>query len=147
MSVSDIFKRAQLRALQSRKPNTKVGALLLDKDDDIILEACNDYIHPVYDSDNSESYEDKKLYSEHAERRLIYSAIRAGICNFEDKTLVVTHFPCCDCARAIILIGIKKILVGTKYADENFYRKWEHNIDVSRRMLLQNSIEIGLFDE
>jgi len=145
MIVSDIFERAESRALQSRKKNTKVGALLLDRNNEIILEACNDYIDPVYDSENSVSEEDKKLYSEHAERRLIYSSIRFGIHDFHDKTMAVTHFPCCDCARAIILIGIRKLVVSARHADESFYTKWKDNITVSRRMLLQNNVEITFF--
>jgi len=147
MTISHLFKQAEKRALQSRKPNTKVGALLLDKNDEVILEACNDYIHPVYDSENTESAQDKKMYSEHAERHLIYSAIRFGIHEFQDKKLVVTHFPCCDCARAIILIGIKKLLVKAQSSDENFHRKWKGNIDVSHRMLIQNNVEIHFFDK
>lgn len=145
MIVSEIFKRAELKALQSRKKNTKVGALLLDKNDEIILEACNDYIYPVYYSESFESVQDKKLYSEHAERHLIYSSIRSGIHDFQDKTLVVTHFPCTDCARALILVGIKKLLVGARHDDESFYRKWKDNINVSRRMLQQNGVEIDYF--
>jgi dCMP deaminase len=147
MIISDIFQRAEIKALQSRKKNTKVGALLLDKNYEIIIEACNDYIYPVYDSENFESLQDKKLYSEHAERHLIYSSIRLGIHDFQDKILVVTHFPCCDCARAIILIGIRKLLIGTKYGDANFYSKWKDNINVSHRMLLQNNVEINFFNE
>lgn len=146
MIVADIFERAESRALQSRKKNTKVGALLLDRNDEIILEACNDYIGPVYDSEDSVPDEDRKLYSEHAERRLIYSSIRHGIHDFHDKTLAVTHFPCCDCARAIILIGIKKLVISAKHAEESFYTKWKDNIDVSRRMLLQNNVEISFFE-
>jgi dCMP deaminase len=147
MIVADIFKCAELKALQSRKKNTKVGALLLDANSGIILEACNDYIYPVYDSEDAVSEQEKKLYSEHAERRLIYSSIRSGIHDFHDKTLAVTHFPCCDCARAIILIGIKRLIVSTRHSDEAFYKKWSDNINVSHRMLLQNNVEISFFDE
>lgn len=145
MIISEIFKRAELKALQSRKKNTKVGAILLDRNNEIILEACNDYIYPVYDSESSESVQDRKLYSEHAERHLIYASIRFGIHDFQDKTLVVTHFPCTDCARALILVGIKKLLIGTRHDDENFYFKWKENITVSRRILQQNGVEISYF--
>lgn len=144
--AAEIFERAESRARQSRKKNTKVGAVLLDRNNEIILEACNDYIGPVYNAEHSVPEEDRKQYSEHAERRLIYSSIRYGIHDFHDKTLAVTHFPCCDCARAIILVGIKKLVISAKHADESFYTKWKHNIEVSRRMLLQNNVEITFFE-
>lgn len=147
MILSDILQRARLKASQSRKENTKVGAVLLDSNYEILLEACNDYIYPLYDAEPGEPAPDKKLYSEHAERRLIYASIRLGIHDFHDKTLAVTHFPCCDCARAIILIGIKKVLVSANRDDTHFYRKWADNIKVAHRMLLQNNVEITFVDE
>ncbi|MFZ6799261.1 deaminase [Undibacterium sp. Di24W] len=141
-SVLALLDRANKIALFSKKPGTKVGAVLVDKMGGVIAEACNDYINPLYDNADIENEEDRCLYSEHAERRLIYSAIQSGIYDFSDKMLVVTHFPCCDCSRAIILIGIRKLLVGTKHMDKEFLEKWSNNIEVSKRMLVSNQVTI-----
>jgi dCMP deaminase len=138
----DILARLIKRASLSKKPNTKVGAILVDEDNNIIFEASNDYIYPLYEDLNIEAEVDRHFYSEHAERRLIFSAVNSGFCAFQDKTLVVTHFPCCDCARAIILIGIKKIIVFSHNMDDDFLKRWEDNIVVSKKMLEYNKVDI-----
>jgi dCMP deaminase len=142
MSSFDLLEQARKRGLLSKKPDTKVGAILADKDNNVIFEASNDYIYPLYDNFNLEFEGERSFYSEHAERRLIFSAISSGFCAFQDTTLVVTHFPCCDCARAIILIGIKKIIVCSLSADDKFLKKWKQNIDVSKRMLDHNKVNV-----
>jgi dCMP deaminase len=138
----DILERLLKCASLSKKPNTKVGAILVDKDNNIIFEASNDYICPLYEDPSIEVEADRRFYSEHAERRLIFSAVNSGFCAFQDKTLVVTHFPCCDCARAIILVGIKKMIVCFRYMDDDFLKKWEANIAVSKKMLEYNKVDI-----
>ncbi len=142
-SEFELLSRAKNRALLSRKKNTKVGALLVDEVHNVIVEARNDCIHPLYENINLAVEADRHLYSEHAERRLIFSAITLGIFDFQNKTLVVTHFPCCDCSRAIILIGIKKIITFQKM-DEDYLQKWGKNINISKEMLEHNNIEIVL---
>lgn len=142
MNAHELLAKARKQALLSRKPNTKVGALLVDKKSNIILSASNDYIQPLYDNCDMESKADRDLYSEHAERRIIYSAVKSGVHDFHEKTLVVTHFPCCDCARAIILIGIKSIIVGDQHMDGDFIKKWKNNLEVSQRMLEYNKVNI-----
>jgi len=83
----------------------------VDKNENIFFEASNDYIYPLYDDPNIENENNRSFYSEHAERRLIFLAVSSGFSDFQDKILVVTHFPCCDCARAIVLVGIKKVMI------------------------------------
>lgn len=141
-SLSDLAAQAKKCALLSRKKNTKVGAILVDENNDIFFEASNDYIYPLYENISIEAEADRAFYSEHAERRLIFSAVTSGFCEFHNKTLVITHFPCCDCARAIILVGIKKIIVFSQNMDDAFLAKWGHNISVSKRMLEHNKVDI-----
>ena len=141
-SPADLICLARRRASFSAKENTKVGALLVDEENKVIFEATNDYIFPLYNNCSGEPEENRQFYSEHAERRLIFSAVRSGFCDFQKKTLVITHFPCCDCARAIILVGIKKIIVSSQDIDDGFLEKWKRNLDVSKRMLEKNGIEI-----
>ncbi len=142
MIFSQLLEHAYNLSLSSRKQNTKVGAVFVDERNNIIAEACNDYIQPLFNNIESVPEENKSFYSEHAERRLIYSTIKLGICDFGDKTLVVTHFPCCDCARAIILVGIKKLIVGNKHLNDNFLLTWGNNIKVSKQMLESNNVYI-----
>lgn len=141
----DFFmKKAHEQALLSNKENTKVGALLIDENGLILLSECNNYLEPVYSHPSLLNKETRKLYSEHAERRIIYTALKKGISKMGDKTLVVTHFPCCECARSIILTGIRKIVVDSIDFNSSFYIKWIENIKISYGMLISNNVLILL---
>ena len=138
------MKKAHEQAMLSNKENTKVGALLIDENGLILLSECNNYIEPIYSHPSILNKETRRFYSEHAERRIIYSALKKGISKMSDKTLVVTHFPCCECARSIILTGIRKIMVDSIDFDSPFYIKWIENIKVSYEMLNSNDVLILL---
>lgn len=138
------MKKAHEQAMLSNKENTKVGALLIDENGLILLSECNNYIEPIYSHPSILNKETRRFYSEHAERRIIYSALKKGISKMSDKTLVVTHFPCCECARSIILTGIRKIMVDSIDFDCPFYIKWIENIKVSYEMLNSNDVLILL---
>lgn len=142
MNSYDLMESAQKYSLLSKKPNTKVGALLVDHNGTILGSACNDYISPLYENQAIIIDSNKKYYSEHAERHLIYSSIRHGVKYYHDKIMVITHMPCSDCARAIILVGIRKIIIGRGHLEPNFYEKWKSNLDASSEMLVNNKVDI-----
>jgi dCMP deaminase len=127
---------------RSKKFGTKVGAILIDKNENIFFEASNDYIYPLYDDPNIENENNRSFYSEHAERRLIFLAVSSGFSDFQDKILVVTHFPCCDCARAIVLVGIKKVMIFSYHVSNKFLSKWEADMAISKRILEYNNVEV-----
>lgn len=78
----------------------------------------------------------KHLYFEHAERNVIYACARNGI-SCDGCTMVITHWPCCDCTRAIIQSGISHVTVDAACMDPNqqFYQKWQDHIRESQQML------------
>ena len=146
IDVDYYLNEVRKQALLSRKINTKVGALLVDASGEILLAECNDYIDPVYSNPLLENEYDRKAYSEHAERRVIYSALNKKICKLSEKTMVVTHFPCTDCARAIILTGIRKLVVDKIDKHSKFYIEWLEDFKTSYKMLKSNGVNIELTD-
>jgi dCMP deaminase len=72
-------------------------------------------------------------YLEHAERAAIYAAAAAGIAT-EGGTLYCPWFACTECARAIILTGIKEVvgLAGHRNATP---ARWLENIETAEAML------------
>ncbi len=52
----------------------------------------------------------------HAEQNAIIQAAYHGV-SIKDATLYTTHQPCIMCAKMIINAGIKKVVYGSKYAD------------------------------
>jgi dCMP deaminase len=89
----------------------------------------------------------KNWYFEHAERNVIYACARNGI-SCDNCTLVVTHWPCCDCTRAIIQSGIKHVVVDGQCLDTDgvFWQKWQEQIKESQLMLTQAGVEYTIVD-
>lgn len=73
---------------------------------------------------------EKYFWMEHAERNAIYNAARMGV-SLIGSTLVVTHPPCMDCARAIVQAGIKEVFWPKP--EKEFAKRWiEHKFRVIR---------------
>lgn len=68
-------------------------------------------------------HEFAELYEVHAEQNAIYNLIKSGtgISNIEDLELYTTTEPCCQCAKAIVALGIKHVSYG-----EEYWRSHEH---------------------
>lgn len=80
----------------------------------------------------------KLLYFEHAERNAIYAAAKAGV-SPEGCTMYLTWFPCADCARGIISVGIKKVVC---YAPNWNDDTWGSTFLASKEMLEEAGVLI-----
>lgn len=68
----------------------------------------------------------------HAEQNLIMWAIEQNV-DLKNTTLYVTHQPCIDCAKAIRLVGIKKVYFTNEYRlTEGLDYLKTHGIEVRR---------------
>lgn len=87
----------------------------------------------------------KNWYCEHAERNVIYACSRNGI-SCDGCSIYVTHFPCCDCTRAIIQSGLRQVVVDSACLDPKgrFYQKWQQQIVESQRMLDEAGVDWSL---
>ena len=74
---------------------------------------------------------EKYFWFSHAELNAITNAARVGT-PLAGSTIVVTHFPCMDCARAIVQAGIVRVL--TSEPDVAFMHRWSDH--VKRAMVL-----------
>lgn len=117
----------------SKDESTKVGAVILGKDSMEIRSlgyngaprGCS------ADEDAARSARPEKYFwFEHAERNAIFNAARIGT-PLAGSTLVVTHPPCMDCARAIVQAGIREVYWPKP--DEQFAIRWlEHKYRVMK---------------
>lgn len=121
----------------SKDTSTKVGAVLVGDDKEILLTAFNGPPIGVDDSDPTIFERPRKyLFVSHAEQNIIAFAARNGITT-KGKTLFVTHAPCDNCTKSIIQAGIKRIYIGdgsTSMPVETF--------EAGRTMLEQAKVEI-----
>jgi deoxycytidylate deaminase len=82
--------------------------------------------------------------SEHAELNAITNAARVGT-PLDGCTLVVTHPPCMDCARAIVQAGIKQVFVPSW--DALFHSRWHEHISRSRKLFEECGVEYFVLPE
>ncbi|MCW8951439.1 MAG: dCMP deaminase family protein [Rhodospirillales bacterium] len=126
----------------SKDRSTKVGAVLVRPDRTPAPYGYNGFPRQVDDDiDDRHSRPDKYDWTEHAERNAIYNAARIGVA-LEDCTIYVTHFPCVDCSRAIIQVGMKRVVVDEASLGGDFGNRWADGRDVSKQMFEEAGVEI-----
>lgn len=96
----------------SKDPSTKVGCVAIAGGRIQLALGYNGFPRGVND-DLSRRYDRpvKYLFTEHAERNLIYNAVRCGV-NLYGSALYCTLYPCADCARGIIQSGIASVVTA-----------------------------------
>jgi dCMP deaminase len=130
------------------KDSTQVGAVIVDSNRNPRGFGYNGMPRNLNDDDITRHQQPlKKLYWEHAERNVVYACARNGI-SCDDCTLYTTHWPCCDCARAIIQSGITTLVVSSDSLDPSstFFQKWNVEIQESKNMLEEAGIECLVVD-
>ena len=115
---------ANLAAQRSKDPSTQVGACIVSKDNRILSVGYNgtpngfDDIYFPWDREGDE-LETKYLYVVHAERNAILN-YRGNNKDLEGAKIYVDLFPCNECAKEIIQVGIKEVYyLEDKYAHTN----------------------------
>jgi dCMP deaminase len=104
---------AYIMAMRSPDKKTRVGAVIVDKDNVVVAMGYNGWCRgssPWGDDDPRHERPLKYMYTEHAERNAIYNSARKGV-SLSDCTLYVTIAPCMDCTRAIVQVGINKVVI------------------------------------
>lgn len=137
-----VVEMAKLVAARSRDTSTKVGAVIVTPELDIVAIGCNDIPRAVEDTQERRERPKKYLFTEHAERAAIYSAGRHGV-SCDGCLMIVTHFPCADCARAIIQAGIAAVVhlpTGEEYA-----ARWAEHIEAAQQMLGEAGVGVWVY--
>ena len=106
--------------MRSKDPNTQVGACIVSPEKKIIGVGYNGF--PIGCSDDELPWdrdgnwiETKYPYVCHAELNAI---LNSSLPSLKGATLYVALFPCNECAKAIIQVGIKKVVyLSNKYKD------------------------------
>lgn len=133
---------ASLSALRSKDPNTKVGACIVDKDHKVVTIGYNGMPRGIDEEELSwnkgEGLDNKYLYVCHAEMNAILNT-RNGAA-LKDCVLYVTLFPCNECAKAIIQVGIKELV----YADNKY--KDTTGIQASLKMLTLAGVKVRKYE-
>jgi dCMP deaminase len=135
----DLLRMAYRMAQKSPDTSTQNGAVLVGANSGIIGLGCNSFPQGVTTSDERWKRPLKYSYVEHAERKVIYQAARAGHPT-HGATLYVAWYACADCARAIIEAGVKEV-VGHDHPLHASRDDWAASVALGRHMLNEAGVK------
>ena len=135
------FKLAVFQAeLFSKDTVKKVCSLFIAPETYQILSAGYNGMPRGIDETILERWErpEKYKYIVHAETNGIFNACRNGV-SLNDSICIVTMFPCSNCAKALIQVGVKEIIT----ISPNFeHKRWGEDFKYSFEMLNEANLNL-----
>lgn len=126
----------------SRDPSTKVGAVVLDDDANILSTAFNGFPRRVKDTEERYAQREVKLsLIAHAEANAIAQAARTGVKLLGSTLIVTALYPCSNCAKLIIQSGIKRVY-APKMDEKLSNQQWFFEKQISELMFSEAGIEV-----
>ncbi len=135
---------AILSSMRSKDPHNQIGACIVDEESHRILSIGYNGLPRYMDDDTFDWLSTgeqtrilkniKDYYVVHAERNAVLN-YRGSMQDLEGKTLYVTWFPCTECTKEIIQVGIKKIVYLRMYSKKEL-------VDISKIMLHRAGVEL-----
>lgn len=115
--LDSLMREAIEVASRSKDAETKVGAILVAKDDlATIATGYNGFIRGADDDKLPKTRPEKYAYMRHAEENIITHCARRGIAT-RDCFIVITLSPCTNCLRMCYQAGIDEIYFLDEYRD------------------------------
>lgn len=124
----------------SKDPSKKIGAVAVGDNHRVLSTGYNGFPQSIEDSperlnDRNEKYK----YVVHAEQNCIYNACLNGI-SLAGASLYVYGLPVCsECAKGVIQVGIKKVIIDEKTFD---MPKWNESFELSKQLFSEAGVEI-----
>lgn len=122
----------------SKDPSRKIGAVAVGDKGQILAQGYNGFPRGISDSD--ERYNDRSVkykYVVHAELNVIYNATFNGVSLDRAKLFVYGLPVCSECAKGIIQVGIKSVVMRT---DEKIPDNWNDSYHDSSSMFDETGI-------
>lgn len=143
MKIARFINVAKAIAAFSKDKSTKVGAVIVGPSGEIRSTGWNGAPRgcTADEDERSNARPEKYYWFSHAEMNAITNAARVGT-PLEGTSIVVTHAPCMDCARAIVQAGIKKVVFPTMKPE--MYERWKDQIDRAHRLFNECNVEVEI---
>lgn len=132
-------------ATWSKDPSTQVGAVAVGDKGQILSQGFNGFPRGVRDNrDRYENREEKYKYIVHGEMNAIYNACHSGA-SLSGATLYVTGLPVCsECAKGIIQVGIKKVIM--QYP-KDISKTWRDSMAITLKMFQEAGVVVMAHEE
>ena len=144
MNWDTYFENLLPHIASKSKDTTKTSAIIVGQSNEIRSTGYNGFPRGFDDNDEAKFLRPEKyLWTEHSERNAIYNGARMGTV-LNDCIIYVSHFPCIDCARAIVQSGIKRVVLSDKNLEAFSDVNHKYYGDAERIQLLFNVCGIKL---
>ncbi|CAC9455119.1 deoxycytidylate deaminase [bacterium endosymbiont of Bathymodiolus sp. 5 South] len=123
----------------SKDPSTQVGAVTVGSKKEVLSQGFNGFPRNIKDTDERyNNRETKYKFVVHAEMNAIYNATYSGT-SLDGATLYVYGLPICsECAKGIIQVGIKKVVVEKSKELDN----WNDSVKLSKAMFDEAGVDL-----
>jgi dCMP deaminase len=133
-----LFSLAQQVAEWSSDPSTKVGSVIVGPTNDVRAIGYNGLPRNIEDDQGLFERPLKDFWIEHAERNAIYTAARIGV-PLPGCRMYVSWFPCAECARAIVQVGISEVVCVEPAWD---HLRWSDQFLHAKRILQAGAVAL-----
>ena len=117
----------------SKDPSTKIGAVAIAKNGQVLSQGYNGFPRGVDDDPKRLNDREQKLQRVvHAEMNVIYNASLHGV-SLAGSTLYVYGLPCCsDCVKGVIQVGFKRVVMPKQVQTDRWKESWNRARDMFR---------------
>lgn len=127
----------------SKDPSSKIGAVAIGAKGEVLSSGYNGFPRGIADTEERlHTREIKYKLVVHAEANCIYNATRNGV-SLNGSTMYVYGLPCCsDCAKAIIQVGVKRVVMNGDLDNP----RWKDSLELAMSMFKESGVEVELVD-
>lgn len=137
--IREKLQAAYRVAMRSPDRSTKNGAIICNQGWNVVS-AYNRFVPGYGNLEHHHTRPLKYEITEHAERAVIIECAKRGIA-LDGLTLVANWVACPDCARAIALSGIKKVICHKECMDRTPDR-WVYRVNLGLTIMENSGVEI-----
>lgn len=136
------MKLAQFFSEWSKDPRTKVGAVIIGENGQVLSQGYNGFPRGIKDTEERlNNREIKNKLVTHAEENALYNALLNNA-NIENSTIYVYGLHVChNCAKGIIQSGIKDVvMLETKVND------WTESTTLAKEMFEESGVKFEILE-
>ena len=125
----------------SKDPSTQIGAVAIGEKGQVLAQGYNGFPRKVDETEERlQNRETKYKYVVHAEMNCIYNASYNGA-KLDGATMYVYGLPVChECAKAIIQVGIKRVVIPFDHI-QDLPDRWRDSTKLTMRMFDEAGVE------
>jgi dCMP deaminase len=125
-------------ATWSKDPSSKIGAVCIGVRGQVLSTGYNGFPRRITDDEHRLNDRPTKYkLVVHAEKNAIYNATYNGV-SLDGATMYVSGLPCCsECAKGIIQVGIRRVIME----GDPFNERWRESVELTIEMFKEAGIE------